>query len=144
MRTRTILLVEDNYSDIELTRRAFQKSRINGKLIVKMNGQDALNYLMQECCRPGKADIPAVVLLDLMLPELDGMEVLKQIRNNEWTKRLPVVILSVSGDIEDINKSYEYGANGYIRKQVDFNQFVETMRNLGHYWLVVNEPPPIN
>ncbi|MDP2174057.1 MAG: response regulator [Candidatus Cloacimonadaceae bacterium] len=142
MLDKTILLVEDNPSDIELTKRALSKSRIGNELIVKEDGLEALTYLFEECGKPGKASLPTLILLDLKLPVVDGMEVLRRIRTDERTKRLPVVILTSSGETVDIGNSYDLGANSFIRKPVDFNQFAEAVKYLGLYWLVINEPPP--
>ncbi|HYA85839.1 MAG TPA: response regulator [Nitrospirota bacterium] len=138
MDTKIILLIEDNLSDIELTKRAFEKSRISNKLVVAEDGQEALDYLF------GKGDLlPAVILLDLKMPKMDGLEVLRHLRANERTKRLPVVVLTSSSEQQDLIESYNLGANSYIRKPVDFKKFAEAIRQLGLYWLVLNEPPPI-
>lgn len=138
---KTILLVEDNPSDIELTKRALSKSRIANELVVKEDGKEALDYVLQECCAPG-ALLPALILLDLKLPKVDGLTVLKTLRSGERTRRIPIVILTTSSEQLDISSSYDLGANSYIRKPVDFNQFVEAVNSLGLYWLVVNEAPP--
>jgi two-component system, response regulator len=144
MNTKTILLVEDNVSDIRLTRRALSKSHITNNLVVVEDGEEALDYLF--CTGSFAAndpdDLPAVVLLDLKLPKIDGLTVLKKIRENKKTKRLPVVILTSSKEETDIAASYDSGANSYIRKPVDFNQFAEAINHLGLYWLVINEQPP--
>jgi CheY-like chemotaxis protein len=145
MKDKVILLVEDNPSDIGLTKRALKKQRITNELVVAENGQEALDYLFGTGAHAGRdvSDLPTVVLLDLKLPKLDGLEVLRRIRDNPRTKRLPVVILTTSKDEQDIMNSYDFGANSYIRKPVDFHQFAEALRQLGLYWLVLNEPPPV-
>ncbi len=145
MQDKVILLVEDNPSDIGLTKRALARHRISNALVVAENGQAALDYLLGAGAYAGRdvTDLPAVILLDLKLPKLNGLEVLRRIRNNPRTKRLPVVILTTSQDEQDIMMSYDLGANSYIRKPVDFQQFAESLRVLGLYWLVLNEPPPL-
>jgi CheY-like chemotaxis protein len=142
MNNKTILLVEDNPSDIELTKRALSKNHIGNMLIVKEDGAEAVKYLFEECSLPGKS-YPTLILLDLKLPKLDGLEVLKRIRGDERTRRLPVVVLTTSAEKVDIGTSYDLGANSYIRKPVDFNQFALAVNNLGLYWLVINEAPPV-
>ncbi|MDX2283673.1 MAG: response regulator [Bacteroidia bacterium] len=141
---RTILLVEDNPSDIDLTRRAFEKSHILNPLAVAEDGQEALDYLFGTGAYAGRdpADLPALILLDLKLPIINGLEVLRKIREDERTRRLPVVILTSSREEQDVAMGYDLGVNSYIRKPVDFQQFVEAVRQLGLYWLVINEPPP--
>jgi len=145
MKDKIILLVEDNPSDIGLTKRALAKQRITNELVVAENGQEALDYLFGAGAYAGRdvTDLPTVVLLDLKLPKFNGLEVLRRIRDNPRTKRLPVVILTTSKDEQDIMNSYDLGANSYIRKPVDFHQFAEALRQLGLYWLVLNEPPPL-
>jgi two-component system, response regulator len=144
MNPKTILLVEDNPSDIELTKRAFEKSRIANEMIVAEDGQEALNYLFNLDPLTGLRlnELPALVLLDLKLPKVDGLNVLRQIRSDDHTSRLPVVILTTSNEEQDVAQSYDLGANSYIRKPVDFKQFVEAVQHLGLYWLVMNEPAP--
>jgi len=145
MKSRTILLVEDNPSDVKLTKRALEQNQIANKLIVAEDGGEALDYLFATGQYAGRdiRDIPAVVLLDLKLPGIDGLEVLQKMRANELTSLLPVVILTSSDQEKDIISSYKLGANSYIRKPVDFNQFAEAVRNLGLYWLLLNVPPPL-
>lgn len=145
MKPKTILLIEDNPSDILLTRRALEKSHISNEMTVVEDGQEALDYLFG--CDPltgqNMNDLPALILLDLKLPKVDGLQVLRQIRANERTSRLAVVILTTSSEEQDIAQSYDLGANSYIRKPVDFTQFVESVQQLGLYWLVMNEPAPL-
>lgn len=144
MKSKTILLVEDNPSDIELTRRAFEKSRIANELVIAEDGQEALEYLLDVDPLTGSSvnELPALVLLDLKLPKVDGLQVLHRIRANDRTSRLPVVILTTSNEEQDIAQSYDFGANSYIRKPVDFKQFSESVQHLGLYWLVMNEQAP--
>jgi CheY-like chemotaxis protein len=145
MKNKIILLVEDNPSDIGLTKRALAKHRITNELVVAENGQEALDYLFGAGAHAGRdvTELPTVVLLDQKLPKFNALEVLRRIRDNPRTKRLPVVILTTSKDEQDIMNSYDLGANSYIRKPVDFHQFAEALRQLGLYWLVLNEPPPL-
>lgn len=144
MKQKTILLVEDNPSDVELTKRALAKGHIVNDLIVAEDGLEALDYLFGSGIDKGQVTrpLPTLILLDLKLPRVDGLEVLKRIRADERTKRLPVVILTSSREEHDVAASYDNGANSYIRKPVDFSQFAEAIENLGLYWLVLNEPPP--
>jgi two-component system response regulator len=141
MRDAAILLVEDNPDDEELTRRAFDRSNIANALEVVRDGQEALDYLLGTDEEPAKP-APALILLDLKLPKVDGLEVLKQIRAHEHTKLVPVVILTSSAEETDLISGYGNGANSYVRKPVDFDQFSESVRQLGLYWLVVNQAPP--
>lgn len=142
MNSKTILLVEDNPSDIELTRRALQKSHVANELVVVEDGQEALEYLFSQdpTTQAYINELPTLVLLDLKLPKVDGLQVLRQIRADDHACRLPVVILTTSSEEQDIAQSYDLGANSYIRKPVDFKQFVESVSHLGLYWLVINEP----
>ena len=140
---KSILLVEDNPEDVRLTQRALQKNHISNELLVLTDGVDALEYLIK--ASGGEPDaLPTVILLDLKLPRMDGLELLKEIRSHERLKRLPVVILTSSKEKQDILKSDDLGANSYIRKPVDFEHFTEAVRCLGLYWLLFNEPPPKN
>ena len=144
MKIKTILLVEDNPSDIDLTKRALANANIANKLVVAEDGQEALDYLFGTGHYAGRDAAPllALVLLDLKLPKVDGLDVLRRIRADERTKRLPVVILTSSQEEQDIAAGYDLGANSYIRKPVDFSQFAEAIKSMGLYWLVLNEPPP--
>lgn len=144
MQHRVILLVEDNPSDVDLTRRALRQARITNELVVASDGQEALELLFGTGAHAGApAPLqPAVILLDLKLPKVDGLEVLQRLRADDRTRRLPVVILTSSNEQEDLARSYDTGANSYIRKPVDFIQFAEAVKHLGMYWLVLNEPPP--
>lgn len=144
MKNKVILLVEDNPSDIGLTQRALDKSHIANKMVVVEDGQEALDYLFGSGKYAGRDvnKLPALVLLDLKLPRVSGLEVLRQIRAEERTSRLPVVILTTSQEEQDIAQSYDLRANSYIRKPVDFTQFVQAIQHMGLYWLVLNEPPP--
>ena len=144
MNSKVILLVEDNPSDIELTKRAFAREHITNELVVAEDGQTALDYLFGTGRYAGRdlSQMPTLILLDLKLPIMDGLEVLRRIRAHERTRRLLVVILTSSKEDQDVAASYDLGANSYIRKPVDFNQFAEAIKLLGLYWLVINEPPP--
>jgi two-component system, response regulator len=139
-----ILLVEDNASDEELTLRALKRSQIGNPVVVTRDGAAALDYLFVRGTYAGRNphEVPEVILLDLNLPKIGGLEVLRAIRADERTKRLPVVILTSSKEDQDIVESYDLGANSYIVKPVDFNQFAESVRQLGLYWLVLNQPAP--
>jgi CheY-like chemotaxis protein len=141
---RVILLVEDNSSDVELTRRALLKENIMNEVIVVEDGQEALDYMFGEGIYHGR-DVsvqPALILLDINLPIIDGIEVLKRLRADARTRKQIIVILTSSKEEQDLIKSYDLGVNSYIRKPVDFNQFSEAIKYLGLYWLVINEPPP--
>jgi CheY-like chemotaxis protein len=139
-----ILLVEDNASDEELTLRALKKSNIGNKVVVARDGSAALDYLFARGSYAGRdhTELPQVVLLDLNLPKMGGLEVLRVIRADERTKLLPVVILTSSNEDKDLAGGYELGANSYIVKPVDFTQFADAVRQLGMYWLVLNHRPP--
>jgi CheY-like chemotaxis protein len=144
MEHKMILLVEDNPDDEALTIRALKKNNIRNELVVVRDGVEALDYLF---CRGNFAernphDRPQVILLDLKLPKVDGLEVLRQIRSNDATRLLPVVILTSSREEQDMIRGYSLGANSYVRKPVDFTEFAEAVRELGLYWLVLNEPAP--
>jgi len=137
-----ILLVEDNPDDEELTRLAFKECKFANELVVARDGQDALDYLFATGKHSARdvCNQPQMILLDLKLPKVDGLEVLRRVRADERTKFLPVVILTTSKQEQDMVAGYSLGANSYIRKPVDFNQFVEAVCQLGLYWLVLNEP----
>lgn len=142
---KMILLVEDNPDDEALTIRALKKNNIGNDLVVVHDGAEALDFLFATGAFSSRDinDRPQVILLDLKLPKVDGLEVLRRIRADERTRLLPVVILTSSKEDTDLIKGYSLGANSYVRKPVDFNQFVEAVRNLGLYWLVLNEAPPV-
>ncbi len=143
MKAKNILLVEDNPDDVQLTLRALKKSNIMNEVIVAQDGIEALDYLFGTGKHAGRnvKVLPQVVLLDLKMPKLDGLEVLQRIRGDERTKLLPVVILTTSSEDRDRVESYKLGANSYVRKPVDFNQFADAVNQLGLYWLVLNESP---
>ncbi len=144
MPERTILLVEDNPADVTLTLRALKRANIANDLVVARDGVKALDYLFCTGHYSSRDinQLPVVVLLDLKLPKIDGIEVLKSLRNNTVTKHLPVVILTSSKEESDVTACYEFNCNSYVRKPVDFNQFAESVKQLGLYWLVLNEAPP--
>ncbi len=144
MEDKLILLVEDNPDDQALTLRALKKNNIRNRVVIRQDGKEALDFLLCEGADAGRdpRDMPQVILLDLKLPKIDGLEVLRRIRSDERTRLLPVVILTSSKEEQDMIKGYGYGANSYVRKPIDFNQFVEAVNQLGLYWLVLNEPPP--
>jgi two-component system response regulator len=142
--TKVILLVEDNPDDEALTLRAFEKNNISNRIVVVRDGAEALDWLFKRGrYRDRSEPDPQLVLLDLKLPKVDGLEVLRQLRDDSRTKLLPVVILTSSKEESDLLRSYELRANSYIRKPVDFTRFVDSVRELGMYWLVLNEPPPM-
>lgn len=145
MNSRVILLVEDNPDDEELTLRALKKNSIKNEIVIARDGAEALDYLFcrGEFINRNINDVPQVVLLDLKLPKIDGLGVLKEIRTHEATRHMPVVILTSSREEQDLIRGYNFGANSYIRKPVDFNEFIEAVRQLGLYWLVLNELPPV-
>jgi two-component system, response regulator len=134
-----ILLIEDNSDDIDLTRRAFEKNHIANEVVIMRDGAQACEFLFGQQRTNG---YPALILLDLNLPKVSGLEVLQRIRASEATRLLPTVILTSSKQEEDLIQGYRLGVNSYVRKQVDFNEFVEAVRQVGLYWLVLNEPPP--
>lgn len=143
MKDRVILLVEDNASDEALTLRALKKSNIMNEIVVARDGVEALDYLFGtgSYAERDMEKIPQIVLLDLKLPKIDGLQVLQKIRENEMTKHLAVVVFTSSSEEEDIVKSYHLGANSYVRKPVDFDQFSHAISQLGLYWVVLNELP---
>jgi two-component system response regulator len=141
---KIILLVEDNPDDEALTLRAFGKNKIKNEVVVARDGAEALDYLFATGIHDGRdvMDLPQVVLLDLKLPKVDGLEVLRRIRADERTRLLPVVILTSSKEERDVIEGYRLGANSYVHKPVNFDEFVDAARQLGLYWLLLNEPPP--
>jgi two-component system, response regulator len=141
---RTILLVEDNPQDEELTLRALRKSNLANPIVIARDGVEALDYLFAQGTHANRPDdaLPQLILLDLKLPKVDGLEVLKKLREDERTKLLPVVILTSSLEEQDLIRGYSLGANSYVRKPVDFVQFTESVRQLGLYWLVLNQTAP--
>jgi two-component system response regulator len=144
MNSKLILLIEDNPSDVELTKRALERRHITNALLVAEDGKEALDYLFAAGVHAGRdvTDLPTLVLLDIKLPRLDGLEVLRRIRADPRTKRLPVVILTSSNEEQDLAAGYDLGANSYVRKPIDFAKFAEAIEYLGLYWLILNEPPP--
>jgi two-component system response regulator len=138
MRSKVILLVEDRDDDVALTLRAFKKIGIANEVVVVRDGEEALEYLFAEGRYAGRLERPEVVLLDLNLPKVPGLEVLRQMRADERTRRLPVVVLTSSNEERDILSSYDLGANSFIQKPVDFAQFAQAANQLGLYWLVLN------
>jgi two-component system response regulator len=143
-RNHVILLVEDRADDVELTIRAFEKANVANEIVVAGDGEEAIDYLFATGRHTGRDPkvMPQVVLLDLKLPKIDGLGVLRRMRADERTRRLPVVIMTSSNEEQDVISAYDLGANSYVRKPVDFVQFVEAARLLGLYWLVMNEPAP--
>jgi len=141
---RTILLVEDNPDDEELTLRALTRNNIGNHVVVVRDGQEAIDWLEATGPHAGRdvLDTPALILLDLKLPKVDGLDVLRRIRANHRTALVPVVILTSSKEDRDRARGYQGGANSYVQKPVDFNEFVNAVRQLGMYWLMLNEPPP--
>jgi len=144
MANGSILLVEDNPDDVDLTLRAFRQNNILNNVVVARDGAEALDYLLGTGMYEGRNtnDVPVLIMLDLKLPRIDGLDVLKHIRANKTTQLLPVVILTSSTEEQDIIRGYALGANSYIRKPVDFVKFIEALNLLGFYWLILNEPPP--
>jgi two-component system response regulator len=145
MNERVILLVEDNPDDEALTLRALKKNNITNAVVVARDGVEALDYLMGTGASKGRdlSTMPQLILLDLKLPKVDGLEVLRRLREDSRTRLLPVVVLTSSNEERDRIDSYGLGANSYVQKPVDFAQFSEAVRQLGLYWLILNEPPPL-
>jgi two-component system, response regulator len=143
MAQKSILLVEDNPDDVELTLRALQRNRIMNEVVIARDGEEAIRHLHGTGARgEDLAPVPAVMLLDLKLPKLDGLAVLEQVRAHPRTRLLPVVVLTSSKEEQDLVQSYTLGANSYVRKPVDFQHFVGAVQQLGLYWLILNETPP--
>jgi CheY-like chemotaxis protein len=140
MNDRSILLVEDNPDDEELTKMALHKGKITNEMVVAHDGAEALDTIFGAAGEA--AELPAITLLDLKLPKVDGLEVLRRIRADERTRLMPVVVLTGSKEQEDVIDSYQLGANAYVRKPVTFAEFVHAVRTLGLFWLLLNEPPP--
>ncbi len=142
MENKIILLVEDNPDDELLTIRALKKNGINNKIVVAHDGVEALDFLFATGTFSDRnpKDLPVLILLDLKLPKLNGLDVLKRLRENLATKYIPVVILSSSSEVQDILSSYDLGANSFVQKPVDFDEFLETARQMGFYWLLINRP----
>ncbi len=145
MDAKSILLVEDNPSDIALARHALEIAHVTNRIDIAEDGEEALEYLFKTGRHQSDPQdrLPAVILLDIKLPIVDGLEVLRALRENPKTKRLPVVIMTSSNEEQDLAKGYDLGVNSYIRKPVDFEQFANVIKQLGLYWLVINEPPPL-
>ncbi len=145
MKDKVILLVEDNPDDVTLTLRALKKNNILNEVVVAKDGVEALDYLFGVGIYAGRdtSVTPVVTLLDLKLPKLDGIEVLRRVRSDKRTKLIPIFILTSSREESDIVSGYSLGANSYVRKPVDFSQFTEAIRELGLYWILLNETPPI-
>jgi CheY-like chemotaxis protein len=144
MQKKIIVLVEDNPNDEALTLRALKKNNIANEIVVTRDGAEALDFVFGRGSHAGRdmGQIISVILLDLKLPKVDGLEVLRKLRENKDTRLMPVVVLTSSKEEQDLIRSYSLGANSYIRKPVDFSQFVNAVRQLGLYWLVLNESPP--
>jgi CheY-like chemotaxis protein len=145
MEPKTILLIEDNISEVELTKRALEKAHISNEIVIAEDGVKALDFLFGRGEFAGRdiRQFPSLILLDLNLPKLGGLEVLRQIKAEKFTRLIPIVVLTTSGEEQDIYESYNIGINSYIRKPVDFERFAEVIIQLGLYWLVINEPPPL-
>ena len=139
-----ILLVEDNPNDVELTLRAFEKSKLGSEIVVARDGEQAIQYLFASGPHVNRnpTAMPDLVLLDMKLPKLDGLGVLRRMRADKRTRRVPVVMLTSSREENDVASSYDLGANSFVRKPVDFGEFVDAAKRLGIYWLIMNEPPP--
>ena len=141
---KTILLVEDNPDDVKLTLRAFKRNNMLNPIVVARDGVEALDLLFARGAYAARAGmpLPTIIILDLKLPKIDGLGVLKEVRGDERTRLIPVVILTSSKEEQDLIRTYSLGANGYVRKPVDFAEFQEAVRRLGIFWLMTNQPPP--
>jgi two-component system response regulator len=146
MNDKVILLVEDNADDEALTLRALKKNNIRNEVVVARDGSEALDYLFGSGVHAGRDlnSMPQIILLDLKLPKVDGFEVLNRVRSNQATKLLPIVILTTSSEDQDRIRGYGLGANSFVRKPVEFDKFIEAVRQLGLYWLILNEAPPVS
>jgi two-component system, response regulator len=146
MEDKVILLVEDNADDEVLTLRALKKNNIRNQVVVARDGSEALDYLFATGIHAGRdlRVMPQIILLDLKLPKVDGFEVLNRVRSNEFTKLLPVVILTTSNEDQDRIRGYGLGANSFVRKPVEFDKFIEAVRQSGLYWLILNEAAPVS
>jgi two-component system response regulator len=144
MDARNILLVEDDPNDIDLTRRAFRKSNITNELMVVRDGVQAMEYLFGtgEFAGRNVCDTPSIILLDLKLPKVGGLEVLEHIRSDDRTRLIPIIIVTSSGERQDLIAGYRLGANSYVRKPIRFEDFIQAVQQIGIYWLALNEPPP--
>ena len=144
MKKQFLVLVEDRPDDVDLTLRALKKHNISNEVVVLHDGAEALDYFFATGQYTGRNldEQPAVVLLDIKLPKVDGLEVLKRLRSNEKTKLIPVVILTSSKEQQDVINSYQWGCNSYVRKPINFEEFSEVVKNMGLYWLLLNEPSP--
>ncbi len=140
----TIVLVEDNPDDEELTLAALDELNLRNPVVVLRDGQEAIDYFFCQGSYAGKSlELPSIIMLDLKLPKIDGLEVLRQIKDDARLKRIPVVVLTSSQEEADVITGYNLGANSYIVKPIDFEQLMETVRSIGNYWLIVNEQPPL-
>jgi two-component system response regulator len=143
-RPKLILLVEDNADDVELALRAFRRANVSSEIAVVTDGAEAIDYLHASGAHAGRDTSvkPDVVLLDLKLPKIGGIEVLRRVRADQRTRRIPIVVLTTSVEKSDLESCYDLGANGFVRKPVDFGEFVEAAQRIGMYWLATNQPPP--
>jgi two-component system response regulator len=137
-----ILLVEDNEQDEILTVKSLKKNKVINEIVIARDGSEALDILFNEQSPNFRSELPQIILLDLKLPKIDGLEVLKEVRNHARTKVVPVVILTTSREESDLLSGYELGVNSYVRKPIDFSEFAEAVKNLGTYWLILNEQVP--
>jgi CheY-like chemotaxis protein len=144
MRLGTILLAEDSVNDVELTLAALRENHVLNEIAVTSDGEETLDYLYRRNRYHGRGDVnPALILLDLKMPKLDGLDVLRQIKGDHLLRTIPVVILTSSREEEDLLRSYDLGVNAYVVKPVEFSEFVEAVKTIGAFWAVVNEPPPV-